>query len=215
MSSQPSLFIAFLLALALSACGEDQAPTPTTAPSAPSAGGAPNGAAGAARQSAGPRQQETAAAEGSARMAPTPGTVLRDTELKDKPFIDAKTLQRLPAQTRVTIVDRSGGWLKVVHDGRQGWARLLHVGSQPAASASTAQELESAAKIATGRAGSGNIVNTTGIRGLSEEQLREAKPNPAELQRLESYGVDEEQAAEYARKHKLERREIAYLPEPR
>lgn len=149
-------------------------------------------------------------------MAPTPATVLRDTALKDKPSIDAKTIKPLPANTPVTIVDRDGGWLRVVSDGQQGWVRLLHVSSQPPGTrGATAQELESAARIATGRAGTGNIVNTTGIRGLSEEQLHEAEPNPAELQRLESHGAGKEQATEYARTHQLERRSIAHLREPR
>lgn len=147
------------------------------------------------------------------KMAPTPATVTRATELKDKPFIDAKTLKRLPAKTGVTIVDRSGGWLKVVSDGQPGWVRLLHVSSRPAGTRD-ASELESVAKIATGRSGSGNIVSTTGIRGLSEEQLRAAQPSPEELKRLEDYGVTKEQAADYARKHRLERRQVAHLPEP-
>lgn len=150
------------------------------------------------------------------KMAPTPATITRDTELKDKPFVDAKTLKRLPARTSVAIVDRNGGWLRVTSGGQTGWVRLLHVSSQPVSGSSTSkQDLEAAAKIATGRAGSGNIVSTTGIRGLNEEQLREAKPSPEELKRLESYGVSKDQAAAYARANKLQRRQIAHLPEPR
>lgn len=148
------------------------------------------------------------------KMAPTPGTTTRDTELKEKPFVDAKTLKKLPARTAVAIGDREGGWLKVTAGGQQGWVRLLHVSSQPqSASGSSANELESAAKVASGRAGSGNIVATTGIRGLSDEELRNAKPNPEEVKRLENYAVSKEQAVEYARKHGLQRRQVGYLPE--
>lgn len=199
-----------LLALAAAGCGSDdrepeqRSQAPATAPPA-AAANEPRAAAPAAAKPAG----------AVAKMAPTPATVIRDTELKEKPFVDAKTLKRLPARSPVTIVDRNGGWLKVTVGGEQGWVRLLHVSSQPSAgSADAARELEAAAKIATGRAGSGNIVSTTGIRGLSEEQLRAAKPNPEELQRLERYGATPEQAAAYAGAHKLERRQIPYLPEP-
>jgi hypothetical protein len=154
-------------------------------------------------------------ADASAKMAPTPATVIKDTELKEKPFVDAKTIKRLPARTQVAIVDRSGGWVKVTSAGQQGWVRLLHVSSQPAsAGGSSAKELEAAAKIATGRAGSGNIVSTTGIRGLNEEQLSKAQPNPAELKRLEGYAASKEQATAYARAQKLERRQIPYLAAP-
>ncbi len=149
------------------------------------------------------------------KMAPTPGTVLRATELKDKPFVDAKTIKKLAPQTSVAVLDRQGGWLQVNAGGQVGWVRLLHVSTQPPGRGGSAREIESAAKIATGRAGSGNIVATSGIRGLNEEQLKNAKPAPEELTKLESYGVSPEQAKDYARKHKLEARKIDYPPEPR
>lgn len=151
----------------------------------------------------------------TAKIAPTPGVVQRETELKDKPFLDAKTLKKLPPQTSVAILDRQGGWLYVNAGGQHGWVRLLHVSTQPpGARSGSAQEIESAAKIATGRSGGGNVVATSGIRGLSEEQLRSAKPAPEELKKLESYGVSPEQAKQYARNHKLEVRRIDYPPMP-
>lgn len=159
-------------------------------------------------------ESASAAHAAPAKMAPTPGTVLRETELKDKPLLDAKTLKKLPAKTGVTVVDRQGGWLRVDAGGQQGWVRLLHVSTQPAGRAGTAAEIESAKKIATGRSGGGNVVATTGIRGLSEEQLRTAKPAPEELKKLERYAATVEQAREYARKHTLEARQIPYPPGP-
>jgi uncharacterized protein YgiM (DUF1202 family) len=202
-----------LLALLLIGCGNDAAQKPADnraqSPATAQAPAATNAVSDA--QAATPTKSTGA----SAKMAPTPATVARDTELKEKPFTDAKTLKRLPARTAVTIVDRDGGWLKVTAGGQQGWVRLLHVSSQPASSGGTStDELKSAAKMATGRAGSGNIVSTTGIRGLSEEQLREAKPNPQEFQRLEGYAASKEQATAYARAQKLERRQVAHLPGP-
>ncbi len=148
-------------------------------------------------------------------MAPTSGTVLRETELKDKPFVDAGTVRKLPPNTALVIVDRQSGWLRVSVAGQQGWVRLLHVSSGPPGSGASQQELESFAKLATGRAGTGNVVATTGIRGLDEEQLKTAQPDPEELEKLESYGVTRQQAAEYARRHKLEARKVAHLAAPK
>lgn len=154
-------------------------------------------------------------ASAAPKMAPTPAVTTRDTELKEKPFLDAKTLKKLPKNTAVAIIDREGGWFNVTSGGTQGWVRLLHISSQPpGTSGAASDELKSAVNIATGRAGSGNIVATTGIRGLSEEQLREAKPNAEEERRLEGYAVSSAQAAAYARANKLERRQISYLPAP-
>lgn len=214
MKSFATIGAAVVLVLLAAACDKEAARPASSSNPAPIPAQTPvtsgDGVAEAATSTA------TKTAGSSAKMAPTPAVVVRDTDLKDKPFVDAKTLKRLPARTAVAIVDRNGGWLKVTSGGQQGWVRLLHVSSQPPGgdSAST-RELESAVKMATGRAGSGNIVSTTGIRGLSEEQLSKAQPNPAEEQRLESYGVTKEQAAAYARGQKLERRQIAYLPAPR
>jgi hypothetical protein len=194
-----------LCVLLLGACGNETERRSDTNVHAPTNSGAMTAEAATASKTA----------DAPAKMAPTPATVIKDTELKEKPFVDAKTIKRLPARTPVAIVDRSGGWVRVTSGGQQGWVRLLHVSSQPSAQGgSSAQELEAAAKIATGRAGSGNIVSTTGIRGLNEEQLSKAQPNPAELKRLESYGISKEQAAAYARANKLERRQIPYPPAP-
>ena len=154
-------------------------------------------------------------ATGTARAVATPGTITRDTELKAEPFVDAKTLAKLVARSRVSIVDRRGGWLQVVSGNARGWVRLLHVTSGTAAAgAPTAKELEAAARVATGRAGTGNIAVTTGIRGLTTEQLQGAKPNPAELQHLETYGIEPAQANAYAAQQKLERQQIPYPPAP-
>jgi len=155
------------------------------------------------------------AAPAATKMAPTPGTVVRATELKDKPAAEAKTLKQLAAKSAVTIVDRQGGWLRVTVQGQQGWVRLLHVSTQPAgAGGGKANDLEAAKRIATGRAGGGNIVATSGIRGLNEEQLRTAAANPAELKRLDGYAATEAQASDYARKHGLAPRRVAFPKAP-
>jgi len=196
----------WLLALATSpaACSED---TPARAP----------GAAAPAYEivAAAPSTPNVSLKPSSSKIAPTPGTVLRETELKDKPFVDAKTVTKLAPGTALAILDREGGWLRVNAGGKQGWVRLLHVSTQPPGSGSgSAKEIESAAKIATGRAGAGNVVATSGIRGLNEEQLKTAKPAPEELKKLESYSVSADQARQYARQHKLQARKIDYPPTP-
>jgi hypothetical protein len=156
------------------------------------------------------------AAAPTSQVSATPGTTTRDTELKAKPFVDAPTLARLPAKTAVTIVERRGGWVGVVSGSSRGWVRLLHVNSRPAgATGATAKELEAAARVATGRAGSGNIAVTTGIRGLTPEQLRSAQADPAALEKLERAAVEPAQASAYAAAHRLARRPLPYPPAPR
>ena len=146
-------------------------------------------------------------------MAPMPGVVTRQTELKAEPAPGARTLRSLAANTPVTITTRQGGWLQVTSGDARGWVRLLHVSSQPSPRTSGArEELEAAARVATGRAGSGNVAVTTGIRGLDEEQLREAKPDTDELKRLESLGAEPADAQNHAKRRGLERRQVPYPP---
>ena len=146
-------------------------------------------------------------------MAPIPGRALRQTELKAEPSVGARTLSTLAPNTPVTITNRQGGWLQVTSGDARGWVRLLHVSSQPLAGSINARaELEAAARVATGRAGRGNVAVTTGIRGLDEKELREAQPNTEELARMESYGAQPEAAQAHAKARGLERRQLPYPP---
>ena len=51
---------------------------------------------------------------------------------------------------------------------------------------------------ASGRAGTGQVVSTTGVRGLSEEELKAAKFNETEIKTLESYTLNADQGRQFA-----------------
>ncbi len=213
-----SLLAVLALALALGGCGEREKtaqeqtePAAQTAPAPEPAGASSKPRADKAEKAKpdAPPPEKTAAA--------TPGTTIRDTELKEKAYLDAKTLQTLPAQTSISILGRQGGWLKVSARGQQGWVRMLNVrsGSVSEEPKTTAKDVKDAAALATGRTGTGNIVATSGIRGLTDKQLQAAKGDPAELKKMESYAVSKQAAAEYARAHGLQSGKVAYLPVPK
>ncbi len=143
------------------------------------------------------------------------GTLLKESELKDKPFIDAKTVTRLPKQTAVTILERNGGWFRIQAAKKSGWVRMLNVKvTAGAQNLSSGTDLRQAATLATGRAGTGNVVSTSGLRGLSEEELRTAKPDYAQFDKLNSFGVDKNSASTYAKQNGLTSRPVPYLPAP-
>jgi len=56
-------------------------------------------------------------------------------------------------------------------------------------------------------------VATTGIRGLSAEDFKNANPDAAALAKMESYRVDKAGAESFAREAKLSSVTIAYLME--
>jgi len=186
--------LAFVL---LGGCGDKNEPVPT-----------PSGAPPAAAKIEAPKAVPSATAS-----AASPGSTTRATELKDKPFLDAKTLRTLPANSALTVFERQGGWMRVRAAGQDGWVRMLNVRTG-AATVPAGTDPKSVAALATGRAGTGNIVATSGIRGLNEEQLRTAQGDLEQLKKLEGYAVSKQDAAQYAAKHGLKARLLAYLPAP-
>lgn len=212
----PWMMLTAACALWLPGCGESAAPPPPASQPAPKAGTAPATSAQKPPPAAATpaKPAATAAAPAATTSTPAPGTTLKDTELKEKPFIDAKTLLTLKAQSSVSVLERSGGWLRVRAQGKEGWVRLLNIKGGGVVAGST-DDLQQVAGLATGRAGTGNVVSTSGVRGLSEEELRTSKPDYAQFDQLNAYAIDAAAAQEYARKHKLAKRELAYLPEPK
>jgi hypothetical protein len=63
-----------------------------------------------------------------------------------------------------------------------------------------------------GRSGSSGITVATGVRGLSEEDLKNAQPNPAELAKLKGYAVDRRQAEKFGSSSKLKTQTLDYVP---
>lgn len=165
---------------------------------------------------------ETGAAETN-RVATNTGTAARETgatrtavTLMATPHSDAKAAGQLAANTTVDILERRGGWLRISAKGTSGWAKLhqVRVGEGPQATKS-GEGLAILKNVGeTGRSGSTGIVATTGIRGLSAEELKNAKPDPAAVKAIERYRVTASQAREYARAAGLKEASVPALPNP-
>ena len=141
------------------------------------------------------------------------GTLLKAEELKAEPFRDAKTLKTLAVGEKVDIVSKNGGWFKVKASKGSGWVRMLSVRKGDAKRG--ASEASGLLALSSGRAGTGKVVATTGIRGLNEEELKAAKFNEQEVQLAESYAVKKSDAQKFAKQGRLVARPFDYLPEPK
>jgi hypothetical protein len=150
-----------------------------------------------------------------AAAAPEIGTALKPDDIKAEPFKDAKTVGKIAKGDRVEILARQSGWLQVQAGAKRGWVRMLSVRRGQAAGTDVGKEVGGIAGIATGRAGTGQVVSSTGVRGLSEEELKAAKFDEAELQRAEAFAVAAAEAQAFAAQGKLAAREIAFLADPR
>lgn len=144
------------------------------------------------------------------------GYTLKATEMKDKPFLDAATVATLPEKTVVEIVIRQGGWMQIksADTKQQGWVRMLSVKlGSPDQKPQSGGNLLSALGIGSKPRPSGTSTVTTGVRGFSEEDLAEAKPNAAEVEKMKSFAATSAQAVKLAESGKLEARQVAYFDE--
>ena len=138
----------------------------------------------------------------------TPGTALKPDSLRKEPFSDAKTTGGLTKNESVDILQKKGAWLQVKTKKTTGWVRLLSVKQ---GGASSNNQLGGAIDVATGRAGTGKVVSTTGIRGLSAEELKAAKFNEAEMAKMEAYAVNPSQGEQFANAGGLSASQLAHL----
>ncbi|HEY2630218.1 MAG TPA: SH3 domain-containing protein [Usitatibacter sp.] len=137
----------------------------------------------------------------------------RSTELKDAASPAAKTLASLPGDTSVKVISRAGGWTKVDANGQQGWVNVFHL-RFPA----TVEKSTSSGNPLSGLTGffggskkpQSATIATTGIRGLSPEDLQNANPDPAALAKAQSYRADKASAERFAKDGKLATASVDY-----
>ena len=141
------------------------------------------------------------------------GTAIKGDELKTEPFRDAKTVAALAAGDKVDILRKDGGWYQVKSAKGKGWVRMLSIRKGDARKGGG--DASGVLALASGRAGTGKVVATTGIRGLNEEELKAARFNEAELKRAESYATGKAAATKFAAAGKLAARPFDYLPAPK
>ncbi|OGS90322.1 MAG: ligand-binding protein SH3 [Gallionellales bacterium GWA2_60_18] len=140
------------------------------------------------------------------------GTALKGDDIKAEPFRDAKTVAKLASGDKVDILKKDGGWYQVKSAKGKGWVRMLSIRKGEARKGGS--DASGVLALASGRAGTGKVVATTGIRGLNEEELKAAKFDANELKRAESYASSKSEAAKFAASGKLAARRFDYLPAP-
>ncbi len=142
--------------------------------------------------------------------------------LREQPSNSATTLANLPAGTSVTrLPQRSGPWMQVqTGTGQVGWVHLFELtasnASAPASNGLTGALRGLSGFLNRGSTSGGTTVatSTVGIRGLSKEDIQNAAPNTAAVDRLEQFRVDDAQARRYASERSLHAQAIAPLPAP-
>lgn len=141
----------------------------------------------------------------------------RATELRERASSEARVLAPLPAETPVKVLARSSGWTQVQAGQQTGWVRVFHLrfpASVEASSSSGGALGGLSSMLGFGRPKTQEAkIATIGIRGLSQEDLQNANPNPEAVRRMQSYRADRAAAERFAREAKLAAAQVAYVDE--
>jgi len=137
---------------------------------------------------------------GSAAIAAEAGTALKNDMLRKEPYADAKTAGSFSRGDNLEILKKQGAWLQVKTKKGTGWVRLLSV---KRGTSTTGNQTSGILTAASGRAGTGQVVSTTGVRGLSEQELKAAKFNESEIKTMESYTLSANDGRNFANAGKL------------
>jgi hypothetical protein len=114
----------------------------------------------------------------------------------------------------VKVAERGGGWARVDAAGQAGWLRIFHL--RFATVTQSGKSGSDTLSAVTGALGFGrersreSTIATTGIRGLSTEELKNASPDAAALRRLQSFRADQPAAERFAREGKLTEVQVDY-----
>ena len=155
-----------------------------------------------------PAAVDGAAARGERLM------LARDDTLRQEPLATARAVANLRAGHNLTGFERKGFWRRVEGlRGQVGWVRLSSLRSPSARPMETGL-----AALSTGREASGNVVLTSGTRGVAKRQkpltaevLLAATPNQTELSRLLQSLPDPQAAVDFAAAGPLQTRSLRYL----
>ena len=134
---------------------------------------------------------------------------------------DAATLATLEQDTRVEVLARKGAWNQVkAPPGQTGWVRMMSLQYETApGTAKTESEAANPLGGLTSLLTSGRTENsatvTTGVRGLTEEDLENAEANQKELEKMKKYGIGKEAGQSFAKRSKLAPVAMDYLEAPK
>lgn len=157
-----------------------------------------------------------AATLGTAAISAELATTVRPTELKAKPFSDAATVASLAEASKVDVLLRQASWMQVKSDKTTGWVKMLSLRfdalSTAPAKGVAMSNLSTVYQIAS--TGVGGSTPTTGVKGISEEALKNPRPNPTAFKQMVELEVSPADVASFAKGGKLSAKTMEYLPAP-
>ncbi len=144
-----------------------------------------------------------------------PVTVERDSALRAEPRTDAGVVGNLAKGAAGDAVARQGAWVQVKSGAMTGWLYSFNVRfGAVTAGAGEGSGAGSALGRVFGPRQRVNVTATIGIRGLDEEDLKQAKFDAGQLQALDGFAASRGQADAYADQAGLSASQVEYLSQP-
>jgi hypothetical protein len=136
----------------------------------------------------------------------------RSTDLKDSASSSGKTIVSLPGDTEVKVIARAGAWTRIEANGQQGFVNVFHLRFPATAEKTTSSNPLSGISGFFGgsKEQQKTTLATTGIRGLSPDDLKNSSPDAAALAKAESYRADKAAAERFAKDGKLQTASVDY-----
>ena len=170
-----------------------------------------------------PKKNAPAAAQPAAPAEASPSSTAGDpvqtnraTDMYKAADPDSPVVEQLPAKSQVRVIERKGKWHKVIAaSNATGWVNMMHLRGEVTvvASASGSGFFSGVTSVLGG--GSGNSQKsqgaTLGIRGLTEEELKNAAPDLAALAKVRSFKSDTGEAERFAREASLKKADASLI----
>jgi len=131
-------------------------------------------------------------------------------DLRSSPEATGPVVFSLKQGTGVKLLERKGFWQKVETPQGTGWLKLSSLKMSTGESATAGL-----AAVTTGRGATGNVVSTSGTRGLSAEEMLAAQPDEKTYDAVVSRPVSAKDAEAFASAGKLEPRVVDYVVPPK
>ena len=122
-------------------------------------------------------------------------TLERDSALYAEPRLDASQVTQLKLGATGEVIGKQGAWLNLKTPGGSGWLFSFNVRFQTQQAGSGDSGAGSAAGRLFGPRRDVSVTSTIGIRGIEEEDLKQARFNADQMKLLDGY-VATKQAAE-------------------
>jgi hypothetical protein len=153
----------------------------------------------------------TAASVAYAQAPQEVGATNREANLLSQNVATSPAIAALPKGTSVRVLERAGGgWMRVDAQGKVGWIRSLQYAPPTGVASGGSGPGLLAALSGAQRAGAASGT-TIGARGLTEEDMKNATPNEAELKKLNTFAQSAAQGDQMARNNRLQAAAIALL----